>query len=123
MAKNKVFEDRLKQQPGAVLQKLLKELAESKAFDVHFEEMEEESCALVKANDYEEDTETALQLLVKGRWQLSLGYYNEKDDFIELLQPLGQAEISLIPAGLQKGMLKVLESEEGLRLPGLLLSK
>ncbi|BAV06564.1 hypothetical protein SAMN05421788_107228 [Filimonas lacunae] len=123
MAKNKTYEEQLRQSPGTLLQKLLKELADTKAFDVHFEEMEDESGAVVKVNDYEEDTETALRLLLQGRWALSFGYYNEKDDFIELLQPLEQAEISLIPNGLQKGMLKVLESEEGLRLPGILLTK
>lgn len=122
MAKNNTYEEQLKQHPGSILQKLLKELAEAKAFDVHFEE-EDESYAVVKTNDYDEDTETALRLLVKGQWVLCFGYYNEKDDFIELQQPLGQAEISLIPNGLQKGMLKVLESEDGLRLPGMLLSK
>lgn len=123
MAKNNTYEEQIKQQPGVVLQKLLKELAATKAFDVHFEDDDDESCAVVKTNDYDEDTETGLRLLLQGRWALSFGYYNEKDDFIELLQPLGQTEISLIPNGLQKGMLKVLESEEGLRLPGVLLSK
>lgn len=123
MAKNKAYEEQLKKQTGSILQKLLTELAESKAFDVQFDEDEEAAFAVVKTNDYEEDTETALRLLLQGRWALSLGYYDEKDDFIELVQPLGPSEISLIPAGLQKGMLKVLESEAGLRLPGLLLSK
>lgn len=123
MAKSNKYEEQLKQQPGTILQKLLKELAAAKAFDVHFEEGDEDSYAVVKTNDYDEDTETALRLLLQGQWALSFGYYNEKDDFIELLQPLGQAEISLIPNGLQKGMLKVLESEDGLRLPGILLSK
>lgn len=123
MAKNSTYEEQLKQQPGAILQKLLKELAAAKAFDVHFEEGDEESYAVVKINDYDEDTETSLRLLPQAQWVLSLGYYNEKDDFIELMQPLEQTQISLIPNGLQKGMLKVLESEDGLRLPGMLLSK
>lgn len=123
MAKNNKYEEQLSQHPDTILQKLLKELAASKAFDVHFEEGDDESYAVVKTNDYDEDTETALRLLPQEQWALSFGYYNEKDDFIELLQPLGQTEINLIPNGLQKGMLKVLESEDGLRLPGLLLSK
>ncbi|GGH69019.1 hypothetical protein HNQ91_002724 [Filimonas zeae] len=123
MAKNNKHEERLKQQSGAILQDMLKELAATKAFDVHFEEGDDDSYAVVKTNDYDEDTETALILLSQSRWILSLGYYNEKDDFIELFQPLSQTEIALIPNGLQKGMLKVLESEDGLRLPGVLLTK
>lgn len=48
----------------------------------------------------------------------SFGCYDDEDEFIELLQPLTQPEVDLIPKGLQKVMLKVVSSEEGLRLPG-----
>jgi hypothetical protein len=54
---------------------------------------------------------------------LQFGYYDDDDEFIELLQPLAQQEIDLIPKGLQKVMLKVLAGEEGLRLPGNFLSR
>jgi hypothetical protein len=54
---------------------------------------------------------------------LQFGYYDDEDEFIELLQPLTQTEIDLIPKGLQKVMGKVVSSEEGLRLPGNFLSR
>lgn len=122
MAKNKKYEEQLRQNPGAILQQLLKELAGEKAFDVQFDDDDDEIWAVVRANDYDEDTETALRLLSENRWILSFGYYDQKDDFIELFHTLSQAEINLIPNGLQKGMQKVLASEEGLRLPGTLLT-
>ena len=65
---------------------------------------------------YEEDKEMAIRLLSEGRWIFQFEYYDGEDEFIELLQPLTRAEIDLIPKGLQKVMLKVLASEEGLRL-------
>jgi hypothetical protein len=54
---------------------------------------------------------------------LQFGYYDEGDEFIELLQPLARSEKDMIPKGLQRVMLKVLTSEEGLRLPGNFLSR
>jgi hypothetical protein len=72
---------------------------------------------------YEEDKEMAIRLLADDRWVLQFGYYDDGDEFIELLQPLTQPEIDLIPKGLQKVMRKVLASEEGLRLPGNFLSR
>jgi hypothetical protein len=54
---------------------------------------------------------------------LQFGYYDDEDEFIELLQPLTQPEIDLIPERLQKVMRKVVSSEEGLRLPGNFLSR
>jgi hypothetical protein len=72
---------------------------------------------------YEEDKEMAVRLLCDNRWVLQYGYYDDEDEFIELLQPLTQTEIDLIPKGLQKVMAKVFSSEQGLRLPGNFLSR
>ena len=57
------------------------------------------------------------------KWVLQFGYYDADDEFIELLQPLAKPEVELIPQALQKVMRKVLASEEGLRVPGSLLSR
>jgi hypothetical protein len=54
---------------------------------------------------------------------LQFGYYDDDDEFIELLQPLSQTEVDMVPKKLQKVMVKVLASEEGMRLPGNFLSK
>lgn len=116
-------EELIRQDPGSLVKKIVQEAAGAKAVDIHFEDEDEESWAVVKIHIYEEDKEMALRLLTKDKWVLQLGYYDDEDEFIELLQPLTQAEIDLIPTGLQKVMLKVLASEEGLRVPGSFLSK
>jgi hypothetical protein len=121
MATNMTNEEQLRQQPGSLVQQMVTELASAKAVDVQFETEDDAEWAVVKTHNYEEDKEMSLRLLSKDRWVLQLGYYDKKDDFIELLQELTSKETALIPTGLQKVMLKVLASEEGLRVPGSVL--
>jgi len=123
MANNRTNEELIRQEPGSLVKKIVEEVGSAKAVDIHFEDEDDEQWAVVKIHLYEEDKEMALRLLSEDRWVLQLGYYDDEDEFIELLQPLTQPEIDLIPKGLQKVMLKVLASEEGLRVPGNFLSK
>ncbi|MBN8855290.1 MAG: hypothetical protein BGO55_24210 [Sphingobacteriales bacterium 50-39] len=116
-------EELIRQHPDSLVKKIVKEVVGAKAVDIHFEDEDDEQWAVVKIHMYEEDKEMALRLLPENKWVLQLGYYDDEDEFIELLQPLTQAEIDLIPTGLQKVMLKVLVSEEGLRVPGSFLAK
>ena len=123
MANNRTNEELIRQDPASLVKKIVEDVVSKKAVDVHFETDSDEEWAVVKIHLYEEDKEMAIRLLPEDRWVLQLAYYDEEDEFIELLQPLTQAEIDLIPKGLQKVMLKVLASEEGLRVPGNFLSK
>jgi len=123
MATNKNYEDQLKKNPGVFVDKIVKEASGQPAVEVHFEDEDDEPFAVLKVHNYKDDTEMSLRLLPEGKWLLQFGYYDDEDDFIELLQPLTQTEIDAIPKGLHKVMLKVLVSEEGLRVPGSLLVK
>jgi len=123
MANNKKYEELVKNSPGSVVEEIVKELVKKKAVDVHFEEDDDQQWAGVKVHKEDEDQEIAIRLQSGDNWVLQFGYYDQDDDFIELLQPLTQAETDLIPLALQKVMRKVLASEEGLRVPGNLLSK
>jgi hypothetical protein len=123
MANKQTYEEQLRNQPGTLVEKIMKDAANKKAVDIHFEDEGDEGWAVIKAHFYEEDTEMAIRLLTGDKWVLQLGYYDDDDEFIELLQPLEQPDIDGIPPGLQKVMRKVLASEEGLRVPGNLLTK
>jgi benzoyl-CoA reductase/2-hydroxyglutaryl-CoA dehydratase subunit BcrC/BadD/HgdB len=123
MATNMTYEELIKKHPGSLVEKIVTEVVNKDSFEVHFEEEEDEQWAVIKVHVYEEDKEMALRLLSDDKWVLQFGYYNDEDEFIELLQPLTQSEIDLVPKGLQKVMRKVLASEEGLRLPGNFLSR
>jgi hypothetical protein len=123
MTNNLTYEELVKKHPGSLVEKIVTEVLTKDAVDVHFEIQDDEQWSVIKVHVYEEDKEMALRLLSEGKWVLQFGYYDDDDEFIELLQPLTQTEIDLIPKGLQKVMLKVLASEEGLRLPGNFLSR
>jgi hypothetical protein len=123
MAKNMTYEELVKKHPGSLVEKIVTEVVNKDSVEVHFEDEDDEQWAVIKVHIYEEDKEMAIRLLSDDRWVLQFGYYDDEDEFIELLQPLAQPEIDLIPKGLQKVMRKVLASEEGLRLPGNFLSR
>jgi hypothetical protein len=123
MAKNITYEELVKKHPGSLVEKIVTEVVNKDTIEVHFEIQDDEQWSVIKVHVYEEDKEMALRLLSESRWVLQFGYYDDDDEFIELLQPLTQPEIDLIPKRLQKVMLKVLASEEGLRLPGNFLSR
>ena len=117
------YEELVKKHSGSLVEKIVTEVVNKDTVEVHFEIQDDEQWSVIKVHVYEEDKEMALRLLSEGRWVLQFGYYDDDDEFIELLQPLTQPEIDLIPKGLQKVMQRVLVSEEGLRLPGNFLSR
>jgi hypothetical protein len=123
MANNMTYEELVQKHPGSLVEKIVTEVLNKDTVDVYFEDEDDEQWAVIKVHIYEEDKEMAIRLLSNNRWILQFGYYDDEDEFIELLQPLTQQEIDLIPKGLQKVMLKVLVSEEGLRLPKNFLSR
>ena len=112
------FESLVRNRPGSVVEQIVTEVVNKKAVDIHFEEEDDQQWAIIKVHKEEEDQEMAIRMHSGDRWVLQFGYYDDDDEFIELLQPLTQPETDLIPQALQKVMRKVLASEEGLRVPG-----
>jgi hypothetical protein len=122
MATNQQYKEWVKTRPGFLVEQIVKEVTNKKAVDVSFED-EDDPCAMVKIYRDNDDQEMAIRLHPGDKWVLQFGYYDEDDEFIELLEPLTQPATDTIPQGLQKVMRKVLASEEGLRVPGNLLSR
>ncbi|MBO9204815.1 MULTISPECIES: hypothetical protein [Niastella] len=116
------YEELVKKHPGSLVEKIVTEVVNKDTVEVYFEDADDEQWAVIKVHIYEEDKEMAVRLLADNKWVLQFGYYDDEDEFIELLQPLNQLEIDLIPKRLQMVMQKVLSGEEGLRLPGNFLS-
>jgi hypothetical protein len=103
MANNMTYEELVRQHPGSLVEKIVTEVLNKTSVEVHFEIEEDEQWSVIKIHVYEEDKEMALRLLSADRWMLQFGYYDEGDEFIELLQPLTRLEKDLIPKGLSKG--------------------
>jgi hypothetical protein len=123
MANNTAYEQLVKSKPGTFVERIVTEVLNKDTVEVHFDADDDEPAAVIKIHIYDEDIEMAVCLLTEGKWVLQFGYYDDEDDFHEIHQPLTQTDIDVIPKGLQKVMLKVLVSEEGLRVPGDFLSR
>src|SRR3954468_15878981 len=105
------YEELVKNHPGSLVEKIVTEVLNKDFVQVYFEEEDDQQWAVIKVHIYEEDKEMALRLLSDNRWVLQFGYYDDEDEFIELLQPLTQVEIDMIPKRLQKVMAKVVSGE------------
>ena len=116
------YEELVTKHPASLVEKLVTEILNKDYVEVHFEDDDDQLWAVIKLHIYEEDKEMGVRLLPDSKWVLQFGYYDDEDEFIELLQPLTQSEIDLIPTRLQKVMSKVLSDEQGMRLPGNFLS-
>ena len=117
------YEDLVKNHAGGLVEKLVTEVITKEAAEVRFEFADNEQWSVISMHIYEEDKEISLRLHANDRYELYFGYYDDQDEFFEIIQPLTEEQIKIIPKRLQKVMEKVLTNEEGLRLPGNFLSK
>ena len=119
------YEELVKNHAGELIEKLLTVVMSKEAVEIRFEfeDGNNEQWSVISMHIYEEDKEISLRLHANNRFDLYFGYYDDEDEFFEIIQPLTPEEKEMIPKGLRKAMEKVLTNEEGLRLPGNFLSK
>lgn len=106
-----------------LLGNLFKDIAAKKQVEIRFEFEENSQWSVVSMHEYDEDREISLRLMANDIYLLYLGYYDDKDEYFEILQELTDEEKAAIPNHLKKVMGKVLADEQGLRVPGNLLLK
>ena len=116
------YEDLVKNHAGQMVEKLVTEVLSADALDIRFESEDDDEWSLVSMHIYAEDKEISLRLHNNDRYELCLGYYDDKDEFFELTQSLTPEEKNIIPKKLQKVMEKVLATGKGMRVPSNLLS-
>ena len=117
------YEDLVKNHAGEMIEKLVNEVLSKDSLEIHFDFMDDEQWSVIKMHIYEEDKEIALRVHPDNTYHLYFGYYDDEDEFHELIQPLTEEEKKVIPKGLQKAMEKVVADEQGMRLPGNFLSR
>ena len=117
------YEELVKNHAGEMIEKLVTDVVTKDVVEVHFEFDDDAQWAAISMHIYEEDKEISLRLLAGDKYELFFGYYDDKDEFFEIIKPLTPEETELVPKRLRKVMEKVLSSEEGMRLPGNFLSK
>jgi len=116
------YEELVKNQAGKLIEKLVLEIRNKKAVDVRFEFMDNDQWSVISVYMDEQDNELALRLHPGDSYVLYVGYYDDQDELLEITRTLSEEERKGIPKSMQKVMGKVLSDEEGLRVPGTLLS-
>jgi hypothetical protein len=117
------YEDLMNNHATQMIERLVTEILTQEAVDVRFDYEDNEQWSQVTIHIYEEDNEISLRLHPGDRFKLYFGYYDDKDDFHEIIKELTPEEANAIPKALRKAMAKVLADEEGLRLPGNFLTR
>lgn len=116
-------EELVKNHSAELIQNLVTEVIAKEKIEIRFEFEDNEQWSVVTTFVDEEDKEISLRLHANDLFNLYVGYYNDDDEFLEIIQPLTAEEKKIIPKGLRKIMEKVLADEQGMRVPGNLLSR
>lgn len=117
------YEDFVRNHTGEIVERLLTDILAKDDFEINFDYEDNDQWSVVKIHIYEEDKEISLQLHANGDYELHFGYYDDEDEYHELIKKLTEEQVSIIPKGLQKAMQKVVNDESGMKLPGNFLSK
>jgi len=115
------IKDLVKNNSTAIIEKLITDVLTESHVVIKFDFFEQDQWAVISINQYDEDKEISLRLHPKNYYDLVIGYYDDEDEFFEVVHPLTNAEIESIPDGLRKVMTKVVNDEQGLKVPSNLL--
>ena len=101
-----------------LIEKLVTYVIGKDPVEILFNFEDDDQWSIISMHQYEEDLEISLRLHANRNYDLYLGYYDDEDDFFEIVKQLSPEETDLLPDGLKKVMQKVVEDEKGLRLSG-----
>jgi hypothetical protein len=117
------YEELVKNHAGEMVERLVSWAVNTEAVDIHFDYEDNDQWAILSMHVYEEDKEISLRLHSNSQYDLYFGYYDDEDEFFEIVKPLTEKEQEVIPEALQKLMKHVVDKEEGMRIPGNFLSR
>jgi hypothetical protein len=117
------FEELVKNHSAEVIEKLITEILSKEVIEIYFDILEGDQWSIVTSHQYEEDKEISVRLHLNDYYDLYFGYYNDEDEFIEIVHPLTEEEKKILPERLKKVMKKVLDDEQGMRIPNNFLSR
>ncbi len=115
------YEELVNNNAGKMIEQLLAALRAKDSIDIRFDYSDTEQWSVVSMHT-DDDNEISLRIHA-DKSTLYFGYYDEDDDFLEIIKELTPEEKALVPKGLKKAMEKVLADEEGMRFPASLMSK
>jgi len=116
------YEELVNNNAGQMIEQLLAEVLSKDAIVIRFDYSDTEQWSVVSMHTLEDDNEISLRVH-SDKYTLYFGYYDEEDDFHEIIKELTPEEKDLVPKGLRNAMEKVLADEQDMRLPGNFLSR
>ncbi len=117
------FEELIKNHSADLIEKFITEVLSKDFVDIQFDYFEQDQWAVITTHQYEEDREISLRMHLNDYYDLHFGYYDDQDDFVEIVHPLTEEEKKILPERLIKVMKKVLDDEKGMRVSTKLLFK
>jgi hypothetical protein len=120
---DKKYEELVKNHSSAMIERLVTDVLGKDSVEIRFDFLDNDQWAIISMHNYEEDQEISIRLHSGDTYDLYFGYYDDEDEFFEIVQLLTEEEKKILPEGLQKLMRSVLDKEEGMRVPSSFLSK
>ena len=106
-----------------MIERLVTDVVGKDTVEIRFDFLDNDQWAIISMHNYEEDQEISIRLHSGDKYDLYFGYYDDEDEFFEIVQLLTEEEKKILPEGLQKLMKSVLDKEEGMRIPSSFISK
>lgn len=117
------YDELVKNHSGEIIEKLITWVIEQDPFEIQFDFLDNDQWAIITMHQYSEDKEISLRLHLNDHYDLHFGYYDDEDEFFEIVHPLTEEEKEIIPPALKKLMKKVVGDEKGLRISGKFLTR
>lgn len=117
------FDELVKNHSAELIEKVLTDVLEETHTEIRFDFQDNDQWAVISTHQYEEDKEISIRLHLKDKYTLVFGYYDDDDEFFEVVHVLTEEEKQAIPDCLKKVMKKVVADEQGLRVASELLTR
>jgi hypothetical protein len=117
------FEELVRDHSAELIEKLVTWVVSQDPVEIRYDFADPDQWAIITMYEYEEDKEVSIRLHTDDKYDLYFGYYDDEDEFFDIVHPFTDEEKKILPEGLKKLMKHVLDQEEGMRVPGNFLSK
>lgn len=118
------YNEMVKKNAGDLIEQLVTLLIKEGQIDIRFDEDDDDdNWAIVTVHLYEEDKEISVRLHHNNQYDLYFGYYDDEDEFFEIIHTMSAEETDILPESLRKLMKHVLDKETGMRVPANLITK
>ncbi len=112
------YQDLVTNHTAKLIDQFLGHVLTQESIEIHFDFLDDDQWAIISMHQYEEDLEISIRLHLNGVFDLYIGYYDDEDEFHEIVHPLSFEESEQLPKGLKKLMKKVVDDESGIKVKG-----